>query len=243
MAVVGGSEAEPVVWCGPPKSQTLQRSAMFLYNGRKKPLVSWTFLQWLQSWSRCQPVQPTQEWVGDPDHGPPPQAFPSPPGLEPPPAAVTHRHLVPPQDSRHPSPGLKWQQKNRSLLRRTWQSTLSSREASTWLSSARRGIAAAFEGLSSRVMGTGDRWEGGGAVFLGQLTWWPTHNWSQTQVRLLCTCNQGWRHFCNTIIWNGFPDAFYFPPRCGTNSPIANTGLRRGKKSWWNSTFKLICCF
>ena len=33
-------------------------------------------------------------------------------------------------------PLLKWQQKNRSLLRRTWHSTLCSSESSTWLFSA-----------------------------------------------------------------------------------------------------------
>ena len=43
MAVVGGSEAEPVEWCGPPPSQTHRRSAMFLYNGRTKAIGQLNF--------------------------------------------------------------------------------------------------------------------------------------------------------------------------------------------------------
>ena len=43
MAVVGGSEAEPLEWCGPPKSQTHQRSALFLYNGKTKAIGQLNF--------------------------------------------------------------------------------------------------------------------------------------------------------------------------------------------------------
>ena len=246
MAVVGGSEAEPVEWCGPPKSQTHQRSALFLYNGKTKTIGQLNFspVAPILVQMSTSPTNPRMGW------GPWPWASPS--GLLPPQGWSLRRPLLLTATSCRPKtagiPPLASSGNKRTDLSFAepgipHSPLVSPAHGSLQPEISKRGIPAAFEGLSSRVMGTGDRWEGGGAVFLGQLTWWPTHNWSQTRVWLLCNCNQGWRHFCNTIIWNGFPDAFYFPPRCGTNSPIANTELRRGKKSWWNSTFKLICCF